>query len=75
MPNIRIDLPSLHMAGSNARHDAHIEVGRHGFALFLAPDAEFPVLDIDGTREQLAAVVRGLENALASGRDATSPHR
>lgn len=54
------------MAGSNAHSDAHIEVGPHGFALFLAPDAQYPVLDINGTSEQLEVVVRGLEAALAS---------
>jgi hypothetical protein len=51
--NITVDLPRVHMAGSNAHYDAHIEVGSHGFALFLAPDAEAPTLDIDGTPEQL----------------------
>lgn len=54
------------MAGSDAHYNAHIEVGQHGFALFLAPDAEYPVLDVDGTSEQLAVVVRGLRAALAS---------
>ena len=53
------------MAGSNAHHDAHIEVGAHGFALFLAPDAPYPVLDVNGTTDQLQAVVRGLQAALA----------
>jgi hypothetical protein len=62
----RVDLPSVHMAGSDQHHAAHIEVGPHGFALFLSPDAESPVLDVNGTREQLDAVVRGLEAALAS---------
>src|SRR5438045_1929239 len=38
-----VPLPSVHMAGSNAHCDAHIEVGQHGFALFLAPDATHPV--------------------------------
>jgi len=63
---IKIQLPSVHMAGSDAHCDAHIEVGRHGFALFLAPDAEYPVLDIDGTPEQLDVVVRKLQAALTS---------
>ena len=62
----RVNLPSLHIAGSGARVEAHIEVGSHGFALFLAPDAEYPMLDIDGTPEQLDEVVRGLQAALAS---------
>jgi hypothetical protein len=77
MLNIKVQLPSVHMAGSNAHCDAHIEVGQHGFALFLAPDAEHPVLDINGTSEQLDVVVRGLQAALtsrsASNADARSP--
>ena len=56
------------MAGSNAHHDAHLEVGQHGFALFLAPDAKYPVIDVDGTSEQLDAVVRELQAALAARR-------
>ena len=63
---VTVDLPRVHMAGSNAHHKAHIEVGPHGFALFLAPDAEAPTLDIDGTPEQLEEVVRGLAAALRS---------
>jgi hypothetical protein len=54
------------MAGSDAHHNAHIEVGAHGFALFLAPDAEYPVLDVTGTSEQLDVLVRELAAALAS---------
>jgi hypothetical protein len=54
------------MAGSDAHHNAHIEVGRHGFALFLSPEAEFPVLDVNGTSEQLEVLVRGLQAALVS---------
>src|SRR5579864_7306826 len=49
---ISVALPRVHLAGSDAHYDAHIEVGRHGFALFLAPTAKYPPLDIDGTREQ-----------------------
>ena len=64
----KVSLPSVHMAGSNAHHDAHIEVGQHGWALFLAPDAEYPVLDVNGTAEQLDLVVRDLQAALASRR-------
>jgi hypothetical protein len=45
MLNTKVALPRVHMAGSDAHHDAHLEVGPHGFAVFLAPDAEFPVLD------------------------------
>ena len=63
--NIRVDLPRVHMAGSHAHHNAHLEVGHHGIALFLAPDAEYPVLDVDGTSAQLDEVVRGLQDALA----------
>jgi len=69
MPNIRIDLPRVHVAGSDAHCDAHIEVSAHGFALFLAPDAEYPMLDIDGTPQQLDLVVRGLQAALTSRRE------
>lgn len=62
----RVNLPRVHIAGSDAHVDAHIEVGPHGFALFLATDAEYPMLDIDGTPQQLDEVVRGLQAALAS---------
>ena len=65
---IKVGLPRVHVAGSNTSHNAHIEVGRHGFALFLAPDAEAPLLDIDGTMEQLEEVVRRLAAALADAR-------
>ena len=65
MPNISVDLPRVHMAGSDAHHDARLEVGPHGFALFLSPDAEYPLLDIDGTPAQLDALVRALNAALA----------
>ena len=68
MLNMKIDLPRVHMAGSDAHHRAHLEVGQHGFALFLAPNAEAPVLDIDGTLEQLDAVVCELQAALAARR-------
>jgi hypothetical protein len=68
MLNIKIALPRVHMAGSNAHYDAHLEVGQHGFALFLAPDAAAPVLDIDGTLEQLDAVVHDLQLALTARR-------
>jgi len=65
-PHITVALPGVHMAGSDAHYDAHIEVGQHGFALFLAPDAEYPVLDVNGTSEQLNVLVRELGAALAS---------
>jgi hypothetical protein len=58
-------LPGLHMAGSDAHYDAHLTVGQHGFALFLTPDAEYPVLDINGTAEQMAVFVRELQAALS----------
>jgi hypothetical protein len=66
MASIKVDLPRVHVAGSDAHYAAHIEVGPHGFALFLAPDAGLPMLDIDGTRQQLEEVVRGLQAALTS---------
>ena len=71
MLNIKVALPGVHMAGSDAHYNAHIEVGHHGFALFLSPEAEYPVLDVNGTSEQLAVLVRGLQAALSS-RDAAS---
>jgi len=61
-----IDLPRLHVAGSDAHHDAHIELGHHGFALFLSPDADYPLLDIDGTAAELGELVRALQQALES---------
>jgi hypothetical protein len=60
----RVDLPRVHVAGSDAHCDAHIEVSQHGFALFLAPDAESPLLDIDGTPQQLSDLVSRLQDAL-----------
>ena len=63
---ISVALPGVHLAGSDTHYDAHIEVGRHGFALFLAPAADYPALDIDGTREQLVSVVQELHDALMS---------
>jgi hypothetical protein len=72
MLNIKIAVPGVHMAGSDAHHNAHFEVGHHGFALFLSPDAEYPVLDVNGTSEQLEVLVRDLQAALAS-RAAAAP--
>lgn len=66
MPITRVDLPRVHLAGSDAHCDAHIEVGQHGFALFLAPDVEYPMLDIDGTPEELSDLVRRLQSALTA---------
>jgi len=68
MAIIKVDLPRVHMAGSDAHHNAHLEVGPHGFALFLSPDAEYPLLDIDGTATQLDELVHELNAALASSR-------
>ena len=65
MLNTKVALPSVHMAGSDAHHDAHLEVSPHGFALFLTPNAEYPVLDVNRTRDQLASVIRELQAALA----------
>jgi hypothetical protein len=64
MPTIRVDRPRVHMAGSDAHCNAHIEVGQHGFALFLSSGTEHPLLDIDGTRAQLDEVVQALKTAL-----------
>lgn len=61
---IRIALPPVHLAGSNAHYDAHIEVGRQGLSLFLTPNAQYPSLDIDGTREELTQLAQALMNAL-----------
>jgi hypothetical protein len=71
MTIIRVDLPGVHMAGSNVHHRAHIDVGQFGFALFLAPDAESPVLDVSGTPEQLGDVVQHLQEALEARKEAT----
>src|SRR4029077_16782594 len=59
MPTTRVNLPRVHIAGSDAHVDAHIEVGPHGFALFLATDAEYPLLVFDVPTQQTARVVRG----------------
>jgi hypothetical protein len=66
MRSMKVELPGLHMAGSDAHYNAHLEVGRHGFALYLAPDAEYPVLDVNGTPDQLEDVVHALQAALSS---------
>jgi hypothetical protein len=66
MPNIKVNLPRLHVAGSDAHHNAHLELGQHGFALFLSPDAPQPLLDIDGTPTQLDDLIRALDAALTS---------
>jgi hypothetical protein len=64
-PSITVGLPGVHLAGSDAHHDAHFEVGPHGVALFLSPEAVTPFLDINGTPDQLDAVVRDLRAALS----------
>ena len=61
MLNTRVALPRVHRAGTNAHDDAHLEGDQHDLA---APDAEAPVLDVDGTLEQLDAVVHALQAAL-----------
>lgn len=66
MATIRVDLPRVHMAGSDAHVNAHIEVGQHGFALFLSPGTDHPLLDIDGTPAQLDDLVQALQAALAA---------
>ncbi len=63
-----IDLPSVHMAGSDAHFAAHLDVGPHGFAVYLSREAEYPVLDIDGTDVQLQQVVDQLQAALIARR-------
>jgi len=47
------------MAGVNALCDVHIEVAQHGFRPGPAPDAEYPVLDVNSTSEKPAVVMRG----------------
>jgi hypothetical protein len=66
MTTTAVSIPSLHMAGSDAHYSAHFEVGPHGFALFLTPTAESPILDVNGTREQLQTLVDGLQAALSA---------
>jgi hypothetical protein len=63
------------MAGSNAHHNAHLEVGQHGISLFLTPNAELPVLDVDGTSEQLDELVRQLQAALEVRRTSNTDPR
>jgi hypothetical protein len=62
----KISIPSVHMAGNDAHFAAHFELGPHGLALFLTPDSEWPVLDINATTEQLDMLVRELHDALAA---------
>ena len=61
---ITVTLPHVHVAGSNALHEARVEIGAHGVALFLTPDAPLPFLDIDCTREILREVVERLAVSL-----------
>jgi hypothetical protein len=63
------------MAGSDAHFNAHLEVGPHGLALFLSPDADYPLLDIDGTPAQLEDLVRALTAALTSRAFVLDPAR
>ena len=70
----RISVPSVHMAGHDAHGAAaHFELGRHGLALFLSPDAALPVLDITATTEQLETLVRELHAALAGRQSRRNP--
>ena len=64
-PSITVGLPGVHMAGSDAHHDAHFEVGPHGIALFLSLGAVTPILDINGTPDQIDAVARDLRAAVS----------
>jgi hypothetical protein len=66
--NVRIALPSVHIAGQDGHYEAHLEIGPHGLALFLSPDAEYPILDINTTTDDLDAIVHGLEGAVADQR-------
>jgi hypothetical protein len=66
MPNIKGDLPPVHMAGSNAHHEAQLEGGATRLRPFFSPDADYPLLDIDGTPTQLNDLVRALNAALAA---------
>ena len=66
MSNIKVNLPRVHMAGAHAHADARFEVGPHGLALFLSPDAKYPLLDIDGTPAQLDDLLQALKAALAA---------
>jgi hypothetical protein len=59
-----VTLPRVRMAGAPAPQNAHIEVGAHGLALFLSNESPLPVMDIDGTREELRAFVDRLAMAL-----------
>jgi hypothetical protein len=70
LQNTRVNLPRVHIAGSDAHCDAHIELGPHGVALFLAPDAEYPMLDIDGTPQQLdeSAMANGMRGSRAESK-------
>jgi hypothetical protein len=53
MPNISVDPPRVHVAGSDAHDDAHDEAGPHVLPPFLAPDVDYPRRDIDGPLERL----------------------
>jgi hypothetical protein len=83
MLNINVPLSSVPLAGSDAPGNALLDVGQHGFVLFLGPDAQSPLVDIDGTVEQLVRVIRELRTGLASRRSsdaerewtAMKPHR
>ncbi len=71
MQPLIVQMPRVHMAGTEALHHAHLEVSSHGVALFLSPDAPLPLLDIDGSPVDLRAFMQDLSAALdATAEDA-----
>lgn len=64
MQPLIVQMPRVHMAGTEALHHAHLEVSSHGLALFLSPDGPLPLLDIDGAPGVLRSFVRDLSAAL-----------
>lgn len=69
MQPLIVQMPRVHMAGTEALHHAHLEVSSHGVALFLSPDAPLPLLDIDGAPDDLRAFLHDLSAALGSAAD------
>ena len=69
MQPLIVQMPRVHMAGTEALHHAHLEVSDHGVALFLSPDAPLPLLDIDGTPVALRAFIHDLSAALDADAD------
>ena len=68
MVDVSVELPGLPMASSDGHDNADREVGQQRFALLLAPDAEYPALDVNSATEQLDVVVGELQAALAAMR-------